>query len=322
MAAFTKQNADHLRATLQDAVLRCSERCLYQSAKWYDPFHEFLKCMDSAQCLYRIAELSTSLPPMGELTPSSDTDPDSPMQDAERTFPSLPTPIPSVLSTNPDPQEAQMEARETSKYLLAKSYFDCREYDRCAAVFLPLNVSREPLSENASSNVTTRTPTKIGKGKAKETASNPSVRPIRPQNILPRLSQKSLFLALYARYLSGEKRRDEDSEMILGPADGGATVNKELLGLGRSLEGWFTDREDAGNDRSNQGWLEYLYGIVLLKGKSEEAGKKWLIRSVHLWPFNWGAWLELSELLTTVDDVSPRPNISKAQLTSSGSSIE
>ena len=226
------------------------------------------------------------------------------MQDADQTFPSRSAPIPSVVSTNPDLQEAQMEAQEVSKYLLAKSYFDCREYDRCAAVFLPINVSREPVAETASSNVNTRTPTKSAKGKAKETASNSSVRPIRPQNILPRLSQKSLFLALYARYLSGEKRRDEDSEMILGPADGGTTINKELVGLGRCLEGWFTDREDTGNDGSNQGWMEYLYGIVLLKGKSEEDGKKWLIRSVHLWPFNWGAWLELSELLNTVDDVS------------------
>jgi anaphase-promoting complex subunit 8 len=35
MATITKQDADHLRATLEDAALRCSERCLYQSAKWY-----------------------------------------------------------------------------------------------------------------------------------------------------------------------------------------------------------------------------------------------------------------------------------------------
>lgn len=283
------------------------------------PIANVFECIPFAQILLRIAELSTSLPPTGELTPSTDTDPDSPMQDAERAFPSLPAPVPSVISTNPDPQEAQMEAREGSKYLLAKSYFDCREFDRCAAVFLPLNVSREPLAENASSNVTTRTPTKIGKGKAKESASNSSMRPIRPQNILPRLSQKSLFLALYARYLSGEKRRDEDSEMILGPADGGTTINKELVGLGRCLEGWFADREDTGDDRGNQGWLEYLYGIILLKGKSEEDAKKWLVRSVHLWPFNWGAWLELSGLLTTVDDVSSRLNIFKAsKLTSPG----
>ena len=38
MAAFTKANAEQLRYTLQDAVVKCSDRCLYQSAKWYvDP---------------------------------------------------------------------------------------------------------------------------------------------------------------------------------------------------------------------------------------------------------------------------------------------
>ena len=104
--------------------------------------------------------------------------------------------------------------------------------------------------------------------------------------------------------MSGEKRKDEDSEMILGPADGGTTVNKELVGLARSLEGWFVDRAVKGLEGSNQGWLEYLHGIVLAKGKTEPDAKRWFIRSVHLFPFNWGAWLELSELLNNVEDVS------------------
>ena len=104
--------------------------------------------------------------------------------------------------------------------------------------------------------------------------------------------------------MSGEKRKDEESEMILGPADRGSTVNKELVGITRSLEGWFADREARGLSGSNQGWLEYLYGIVLAKGKTEEDAKRWFIRSVHLFPFNWGAWLELNELLNNVEEVS------------------
>lgn len=31
---LTKQETQLLRAALQDAVVKCSERCLYQSAKW------------------------------------------------------------------------------------------------------------------------------------------------------------------------------------------------------------------------------------------------------------------------------------------------
>lgn len=210
--------------------------------------------------------------------------------------------IPAIFSSNLEPEEARLESQEVSKYLLAKSYFDCREYDRCAAVFLPLSVSHEP-SSNTSPNITTRTPIKGGKGKGKDTSLGIGAGPVQPRNTLPKLSQKALFLALYAKYLSGEKRKDEESEMILGPADGGMTVNKELVGIQKSLDGWFMDRETKGKIVEGQGWLEYLYGIVLIKGKSEEEGKKWLIRSVHLCPFNWGAWLELSELLNNVENV-------------------
>lgn len=32
---YTEQDIGNLRASLQDAVVKCSERCLYQSAKWY-----------------------------------------------------------------------------------------------------------------------------------------------------------------------------------------------------------------------------------------------------------------------------------------------
>lgn len=219
------------------------------------------------------------------------------MQDAD-----LPPSMPTFLSSNPDPEEARLEAQELPKYLLAKSYFDCREYDRCAAVFIPSILPRGPLAP-MSPNAKTRAPTKAEKGKARESSPSPETVSTSLSNALPHLSQKSLFLAMYAKYMSGEKRKDEDSEMILGPADGGRTVNKELVGLARTLEGWFADRAAKGLEGGNQGWLEYLYGIVLAKGKNEEDSKSWLIRSVHLCPFNWGTWLELSELLNRFEDL-------------------
>jgi len=244
--------------------------------------------------LSRAAELLTSLP-SSDPDAGSDTDPDSPMNNAEPTPPSSPV----VVTTNTDAIERRLESQELHKYLLAKSYFDCREYDRCAAVFLPSKLPRGPMSTiSPSKNI--QTPSTPQKGKSKA-STNPA---ISPRNTLPRLSQKALFLALYAKYMSGEKRKDEDSEMILGPQDGGATVNKELVGLGRGLEGWFAARRKEGQpEEYGQGWLEYLYGIVLAKGKNDEEAKRWFIRSVHLYPYNWGAWLELSELLGSVEEV-------------------
>ena len=247
---------------------------------------------------HRVAELSVSLHLPDKESSLSDADPDSPMEDIEHT----PRAVPSIISSNDDIAEARLEARETSRYLLAKSYFDCHEFDRCAAVFLPSDLPRGPLSESSPNAKTQNSPKSI-KGKSKDSGPRAPMKPIRPHNALPRLSQKSLFLALYAKYMSGEKRKGEESEMILGPADGGSTINKELVGLGNILEGWFADRAAKGLSDNGQGWLEYLYGIVLVKSKSEKEARMWLIRSVQKFPYNWGAWLELSDLLDSIDEL-------------------
>ena len=211
----------------------------------------------------------------------------------------LSSPIPTVITTNTDVSEARLESQEVHKYLLAKSYFDCREYERCAAVFLPSGLPRGPLS-SSSPKAPKQGLLKPGKGKSKDYAETAGIGSIPSRDTLSKLSQKALFLALYAKFMVGEKRKDEECEMVLGPADGGSTVNRELVGIARALEGWFASRNP---EQNGGGWLEYLYGVVLSKGKNEDDAKRWLLRSVHLCPFNWGAWLELSELLGSVEEV-------------------
>ncbi|KAF2728163.1 anaphase-promoting complex subunit CDC23 [Polyplosphaeria fusca] len=271
MAALSQADEAQLKAQLQDAVVSCTDRCLYQSAKW-------------------AAELLNSLPsPEGDGDgdgDGSDTDVDSPMSDPRPQTPSVHLPK--------DPTEARLEAREMPKYLLAKSFFDCREFDRCAAVFLP-----GPLPKGAS-NPTASPPStsKPAKGKMKLTT---PTKPKPPHFSVYSLSQKALFLALYAKFMAGEKRKNEDSEMILGPQDGGVTANKELPSITAVLEEWFVPLSTSG--RKSQGWLEYLYGIVLAKGKNEEHAKEYLLQSVQRYPYNWGAWQELSSLLGTVEEM-------------------
>lgn len=156
----------------------------------------------------------------------------------------------AVLSQNTDPDEALLEVKEINKYLMAKSLFDCREFDRCAAVFLP----DAALSGIIASRETNSTPRGKGKGRAMTSGSkNSNAHP------LPRISQKSLFLALYAKVLSGEKRKDEEAEMVMGPQDLGTCVNKQLLTVSRFLEAWFNERRNEdGEYTDSQGWLEYL----------------------------------------------------------------
>ncbi|TGO30068.1 hypothetical protein BPAE_0008g00600 [Botrytis paeoniae] len=268
--ALTERETAQLRGSLQEAVVKCSERCLYQSAKW-------------------AAELLTSIPTNDDLEPE-----DSQMTEVPAE--GLP---PIVLTGNLDPEEAQLEAREINKYLLAKSFFDCREFDRCAAVFLPDRLLSGILSTTAGkgnqNGVNTRSK---GKEKASSRVSTGAI------SGLPKLSQKSLFLALYAKFMSGEKKKDEDSEMVMGPHDGGNTVNKQLVTIIRILEAWFQERKtETGEFAGSQGWLEYLYGMVLAKDKNEDEAMRWLVRSVELFPMNWGCWLEMTSLISRVEDV-------------------
>jgi anaphase-promoting complex subunit 8 len=194
-----------------------------------------------------------------------------------------------------DATEERLEAREAHKYLLAKTYFDCREYDRCAAVFLPGPLPKDAILPTSSPNAKSKNATK-GKARASTSTVPPST-----AEIVAGLSQKSLFLALYAKYIVGERRMNEDSEMILGPQDGGVMLNKELPGISTILEQWFTALPDSG--RQPQGWLEYLYGVVLVKGKNDKLAIDYLLQSVHQYEYNWGAWQELMSLLSTNEEV-------------------
>ncbi|RKL32328.1 Anaphase-promoting complex subunit 8 [Fusarium oxysporum f. sp. narcissi] len=251
-----------LRAALQDAVVKCSERCLYQSSKW-------------------AAELLNALPEIEE--------------DEENINPADPGHASPIFAANSDPEEAILEAKELSKYLLAKSLFDCREYDRCAAVFLPDSLLSSVLASRVDSTSASTT-TGNGKGKA---SSASAVTP------LPKLSQKSLFLALYAKFMSGEKRRNEDSEMVMGPQDLGTVANKQLLVIGRFLATWFEERTTEDDEvLGSQGWLEYLYGMVLAKEKNDDKALEYFIRSVHKYTMNWGCWLEMTSLISRVEDLN------------------
>lgn len=161
--------------------------------------------------------------------------------------------MPAVLTPNPDETEAHLEAMEFNRYLLAKSFFDCREFDRCTAVFLPDSLLTSILSPKGE-GLPLSSQSK-GKEAAHTNAHGSGA------GSLPLMSQKSLFLALYAKMLSGEKRKDEDSEMIMGPQDLGSVTNKQLPIVSRYLKAWFAGRQASADDMTtegSQGWLEYL----------------------------------------------------------------
>lgn len=234
--ALSAHEVSQLRAALQDAVVKCSERCLYQSSKW-------CVCCSLMDGMAGRAELTKSrAAELLNALPETDDD-DEHLDPADAKY------ISPIYTSNNDPEEAALEAKELSKYLLAKSLFDCREYDRCAAVFLPDSLLSSVLASRVDSSPAYSS---AGKGKAKASDASPAVP-------LPRISQKSLFLALYAKFMSGEKRKQEDTEMVMGPQDLGTVANKQLLVIGRYLSTWFDERTTEDDEvLGSQGWLEYL----------------------------------------------------------------
>ncbi|CAK7234423.1 Anaphase-promoting complex subunit 8 [Sporothrix curviconia] len=273
--ALNKQETLQLRSALQDAVVKCSERCLYQSAKW-------------------AAELLTSIPESAVESINHNIPPGAPL-----------------VTQNVDPAEARLEAAEINKYLLAKSFFDCREYDRCAAVFLPDALMAGVLSSYRQSHrdlfdgETRRNAKGGGDALYMSTADDADAV---ESGKLPELSQKSLFLALYAKLISGEKKKDEEVEMVMGPHDTGDVANRQLQVISAYLQTWF-DQNRVGMDEDeervvSQGWLEYLYGMVLAKEKNEKEAMEWFIRSVHRFPMNWGCWQEMTMLIARVDELN------------------
>ncbi|KAK5112298.1 hypothetical protein LTR85_011570 [Meristemomyces frigidus] len=274
--ALSSEQQHELQTQLQQVATACNERCLYFAAKW------------SAELLNSFSSSDDSTTNDGSDTDIDDDDDDD-----------VPTP---VQPTNHDRKEARLEAKELPRFLMAKSFFDCREYDRCAAVFLPSQIPHSTPAPQITALTTINlslTPHK------KPPASKPGLHAPKPQVPTPpkKPSQKSLFLALYARYLSGEKRKNEDSETILGPADGPVTANKEVSGVLAVLEEYFNARGGIQNLGNSQGWLDYLYGIILMKAKSENLAKQWLLRSVNLQPYNWSAWVDLASLLGSPEEL-------------------
>lgn len=57
--------------------------------------------------------------------------------------------------------------------------------------------------------------------------------------------------------------------------------------------------------------LDYRYGMVLAKEKNDERALEFFIGSVHKYTMNWGCWLEMTSLISRVEDVSRPYNFTR-----------
>lgn len=217
------------RNELRTAIRQLSDRCLYSASKW------------AAEQLVGIEQDPAKFTP-------SNTRFQRGSSSIRRRFHSnegSSTPI-AGMSYVSTPVMEEDEVVDGDVYLLAKSYFDCREYKRAAHV-------------------------------------------LREQN-----GKKSVFLRLYALYLAGEKRKEEEVVELEGSLGKSDAVNQELVSLERELS---THRKNGIIDPFGL----YLYGLVLKQKGSENLARTALVESVNSYPWNWSAWSELQSLCTTID---------------------
>ncbi|KAM4012048.1 uncharacterized protein ACNLHF_005382, partial [Anomaloglossus baeobatrachus] len=104
-------------------------------------------------------------------------------------------------------------------------------------------------------------------------------------------SQKAYFLFMYSRYLSGEKRKDDETVDSLGPLEKGQVKNEAL----RELRVELSKKHKA---RELDGFGLYLYGVVLRKLDLVKEALDVFVEATHVLPLHWGTWLELCNLIT------------------------
>ncbi|KAG8128397.1 hypothetical protein E2320_015257 [Naja naja] len=104
-------------------------------------------------------------------------------------------------------------------------------------------------------------------------------------------SPKAYFLYMYSRYLSGEKKKDDETVDSLGPLEKGQVKNEVL----RELRVELSKKHKA---RELDGFGLYLYGVVLRKLDLVKEAIDVFVEATHILPLHWGAWLELCNLIT------------------------
>ncbi|KAH3688724.1 hypothetical protein WICPIJ_000324 [Wickerhamomyces pijperi] len=140
------------------------------------------------------------------------------------------------------------------KVSVAKSFFDCKEFDRCANTLKDLR------------------------------------------------SSKAVFLRLYSTFLSQEKKKEEDTEGVLGQNDNSNSANSAIPTILKELDMLFgLPKTEVKEIYSENPFLLYLQGILLLKQKSESSAQVAFIKSLRIYPFNWSCWIELISSLTNLD---------------------
>ena len=142
-------------------------------------------------------------------------------------------------------------------------------------------------------------------------------------------SDVCVFLHLYSKYLSAEKKRvDSETEVMKGSAAASTSSStsagqqqqqsqQQPLHQGQkggtndaafaSLKNLRVEMRKLDGRGKLDGYGQYLYGVVLKKLDLMEEASAALLKAVGETPLHWGAWLELSSLVDDKDALKSLP---------------
>jgi len=107
----------------------------------------------------------------------------------------------------------------------------------------------------------------------------------------------ALFLRLYALYLAGEKRREEEAMEVADPVEKCQVRNAEL----KAMEEHLAALHGRG---ALDGLGLYLYGITLRGLEMKAEARRVLLQSVRAFPCNWSAWLDIVAICSDLNDIT------------------
>lgn len=258
---ITDKEIRRIRRDLRRASVDCSERGLFQAAKWAsEQLNSITKVTESLN-KYRVYKKKNKIKKSKDKNQAMDDDKneqeamdeDKDSSDEECDIYDY-SDSEDECTTNEKqkqpnknckyPYNPKMTYKEYDKFLYARSLFDIREFDRASYI---LNSLTHP---------------------------------------------KCVFLKLYSKFMAGEKRKEEEVIDIIGLNDNNYYINKEVLEIENDLI-------ESIKNNQNDGFLFYLYGVLCAKKNQKKKAIQLLVRSVKLYPYNWSAWLELASCLIT-----------------------
>lgn len=183
------------------------------------------------------------------------------------------------------------EIQDQNDFILAKSYFNCKEFDRAA------NVLKDCKSGNALFLRLYAMLISVDKKATEETDGSINVGSLQ-NGLRPELSDN------YTEYADSRQK-----ELI-------GSLNSKLSKIIQESENYHAIKTNKAN-----AFLHYLNGIIYNKKKKYTLAQNSLFLSLRIFPYNWSCWQELIASLSTFDEAMSFINKVKSLNTSLVSNI-